>query len=549
MLPLGFIALSFLTALGCGAGNDAQLADAAAPDTGAPASFTLALSGDKLPVLQGTTATIDVTVTRAPGFAEAVAVTASGLPAGATLAPVTIAAAETHAQLVVTAAAEAPHSLPAAVTVRGAAGALEATRSLTVTVTGAPGALDTSFAGGKVIVPMGMSDDYAFAMAVQPDGKIVVAGRAAEHRGDLAIVRLERDGALDTSFGGGGKVLTDVAGGADTAYAVAVQPDGKIVVAGSATVGTSVDFVVARYRPDGALDTSFGATATPGLVTTAFGADADTAYALVLQPDGTIVVGGETYQGSATGVDFALARFDASGALDPTFGDSATPGKVVSALAPNSGRDTIYALALQNVDGEQRIVAAGGEGDFALARYTAKGQLDADFGASGKVRGLYGSVIGAARAVSVTSDGKLLVAGQRQHDFALVRLSAAGQLDPTFGGSAAGKVVTPISVDNDDEARGLALDADGKIVVAGWAYEGATTSGNFALARYASDGLLDPSFGGTGTVVTPVAAGTKADQASAVLLQIDERIPAVRVVAAGSANGSDNDFAITRYWR
>jgi uncharacterized delta-60 repeat protein len=541
--PFALVVLSLAAGLGCGSS-----AGPASPDTQPPpppAGFTLALGGDKLPVLQGATATVEVTVTREAGFTEAVTVTAGGLPAGATLVPVTIAAGETHATLTVTAAAEAPHSLPTPVTVRGAAGALEATRPLTVTVTGAPGALDTSFAGGRVVVPMGASDDYAFAMAVQPDGKLIVAGRAAEHRGDLALLRLERDGTPDATFGSGGKVLTDVAGGADTAYAVALQPDGKIVVAGSATVGTGLDFVVARYLPDGALDTGFGSAATLGLVTTAFGADADTAYALLVQRDGKIVVGGDSYQGTATGVDFALARFDASGALDPTFGDAATPGKAVTPLAGNGGRDTIYALALQ----EERIVAAGGEGDFALARYTANGQLDATFGTNGKVRALYGSVIGAARAVTVASDGKLLVAGNQQHDFALVRLSATGQLDPTFGGSAAGKVVTPLSVDNDDEARGLALDATGKIVVAGWAYEGVTTSGNFALARYASDGLLDPSFGGTGTVITPVAAGTKADQATAVLLQIDERIPAVRVVAAGSANGSNNDFAITRYWQ
>jgi uncharacterized delta-60 repeat protein len=530
-LPLGLIALSLVAALGCGASPSPQSPDAGAPDTGAPASFTIALADDKLPVLQGTTATVEITVTRAAGFADAVTVTAAGLPAGATLAPVTIAAAVTRATLVVTAAAEAPHSLPTPVTVRGAAGALEATRPLTVTVTGAPGALDTSFAGGKVIVPMGASDDYAFAMAVQPDGKLIVAGRAAEHRGDLALLRLERDGVIDTTFGSGGKVLTDVAGGADTAYAVAVQPDGKIVVAGSATVGASLDFVVARYLPSGAIDATFGAAATPGLITTAFGANSDTAYALVLQPDGKIVVGGETSQGSSTtGVDFALARFTASGALDPTFGDAATPGKVVTSIAANSGRDTIYALALQDLGGEQRIVAADGEGDFALARYTANGQIDAGFGVSGKVKGVYGSVIGAARAVAVTADGKLLIAGNHQGDFALARFSSDGKIDPTFGGSAAGKVVTPIAVDNDDEARGLALDAAGKIVAAGWANEGASTSGNFALAGYGSDGLLDPSFGGTGTVITPVAAGTKADQATAVLLQIDERIPAVRVV-------------------
>jgi uncharacterized delta-60 repeat protein len=160
-----------------------------------------------------------------------------------------------------------------------------------------------------------------------------------------------------------------------------------------------------------------------------------------------------------------------------------------------------------------------------------------------------GSTIGAARAVQVASDGALLVAGNKHHDFALVRLTSAGQVDTAFGGAAAGKVVTPVSATNWDEALGLALESDGKIVVGGWAYEGNSSSGNFALARYATDGQLDASFGGTGTVVTPVAMGTKADQGTAVSLQIDERIPAVRVVMAGYASGSNYDFAVTRFWR
>jgi uncharacterized delta-60 repeat protein len=513
------------------------------------ASFTLSLASDKLPVLQGAMASVEVTVTRKAGFAGAVTLSDAGLPAGATFAPVTIGEGETKATLVLTATAEAPHSLPTAVTIRGTSGALHDEEPLTVTVYGAPGTLDTSFAaGGKIAVPVGAGEDYAFAMAVQADGKLLVAGRAAEHKGDLAIVRLERDGALDTTFGAGGKVTTDVAGNADTAYAIAVQPDGKIVVAGAAIVtGTAPDFVVARYLPTGAPDASFG---TAGVVTTAFGDDADTAYALVIQPDGKIVVGGDSNQGtSKTGIDFALARYDADGKLDATFGDVATPGKAVTAIASSSGRDSIYALALQDVGGEKRIVAAGGEGDFVLARYTSNGQLDAGFGAGGKIARVFDSIIGAARAVQVAADGKLLVAGNTHHDFALVRLGQGGQLDATFGGSAAGKVVTPVSATNWDEAQGLALESDGKIVVAGWAYEGNSSSGNFAVARYATDGALDATFGGTGTVVTPVASGTKADQASALLLQIDERIPAVRVVVAGSANGSNNDFAIARYWR
>jgi uncharacterized delta-60 repeat protein len=546
LIALSLAAASFAAACGSSPGMGTT------PPPVEEASFTIALAAEKLPVLQGGTASVEVTLTRKAGFTGAVTLSDAGLPAGASFAPVVIAEGETKATLVATALADAPHSLPTSVTIRGTAGELHDEEPLTVTIYGAPGTLDTSFAsGGKLAVPVGIADDYAFAMAAQPDGKLLIAGRAAEHKGDLALVRLERDGAVDTSFGVAGKVMTDVAGGADTAYAVAVQADGKIVVAGAAIVtGTAPDFVVARYLPTGALDTTFGAAATPGLVTTAFGDDADTAYALVIQPDGKIVVGGESSQGtSKTGIDFALARYDANGALDATFGDVATPGKVVTAIASSSGRDSIYALALQEVAGERRIVAAGGEGDFVLARYTANGQLDVGFGAGGKIARVFDSVIGAARAVQVAADGKLLVAGNTHHDFALVRLGQSGQLDATFGGSAAGKVVTPVSATNWDEAQGLALENDGKIVVAGWAYEGNSSSGNFALARYATDGALDATFGGTGTVVTPVASGTKADQGSAVLLQIDERIPAVRVVVAGSANGSNSDFAIARYWR
>jgi uncharacterized delta-60 repeat protein len=559
--PVTLIALSLaVAAAACGgapAGTATPDAGSPTPDAGsspetspppAQAGFTLALSTDKLPVLQGATASLEVTVTRDPGFSGAVTLSDTGLPQGASFAPVTIAEDEIKVTLVATAAADAPHSLPTAVTVRGTAGTMKVEKPLTVTVYGAPGTLDTSFAGGRVIVPMGASDDYAYALAVQPDGKLLAAGRTAEHRGDLAILRLERDGTPDATFGTGGKVVADVAGAADTAYAVAVQPDGKVVVAGSTTTtDTGLDFVVARFQADGALDATFG---TGGKVTTAFGADSDTAYALLIQADGKIVVGGDSSRGSSTtGVDFALARYAADGTLDPTFGDPATPGKVLTAIAAYGGRDSIYALALQDVGGESRIVAAGGEGDFTLARYTAQGQLDVGFGTGGKVSHLFGSTIGAARAVKVAPDGKVIVAGGSQNDFGLVRLTAAGQLDTSFGGSAAGKVVTKVSATNRNEAQGLAIQDDGRIVLGGWAWEGVSSAGNFALARYMDDGLLDPTFGGTGTVLTPVAAGTKADQASAVLLQIDDRIPAVRVVAAGYASGSNYDFAITRYWR
>jgi uncharacterized delta-60 repeat protein len=169
------------------------------------------------------------------------------------------------------------------------------------------------------------------------------------------------------------------------------------------------------------------------------------------------------------------------------------------------------------------------------------------FGTRGKLTAVFGSPFGAARGGKVAPDGKIVVAGHAQHDFALARFTSGGQLDAGFG--AGGKVVTAMNMTNWDEAQGLAIDSDGKIVVAGWAYEQGSSSGNFAVARYDLSGQLDPSFGGTGMVLTEIAAKSKADQATAVLLQTDDRVPTVRLLVAGYASSSNSDFAVARYWR
>jgi uncharacterized delta-60 repeat protein len=526
---------------GTGATPDAAQPDQEPDDEPEPA-FELAASVEKLPVLQGTRASVDISVTRS-GFTGAIEVSVADLPNGVSAGALRIAAGEDHATLELDAAATAPHSLPTAVAIRGTAGELEDEAPLTVTVCGPPGSLDTSFAGGRVVMPVGASDDYAHAVAVQADGKIVVAGSNNENLDDIAVIRLERDGNLDASFGDAGVVTTAIGRGAETAHAVAVQHDGKIVVAGTTESETSgQDFALVRYTADGALDASFG---EGGVVVTSFTDDSDTAYALVLQDDGKIVVGGGANQGSSSsGTDFALARYLEDGRLDESFG---TAGKVVTSIAAYSAGDTVYALALQEIDGESRIVAAGGDGDFKLARYREDGTLDAAFGDAGKVVGLFGSVIGAARAVQVDAEGRIVVAGHSQDDFALARLDASGALDVGFGD--AGRVVTPVSATNSDEARGLAIEEGGAIVVAGFVYEGNSTSGDFAIVRYSEDGALDPSFGDSGTVITAGSAPNRRDDVSALLLQRDERVPAVRVIVAGSASDSGSDFAVARYWR
>jgi len=524
----------------CSACGDDSKPDPEPTPQPTPARFSLAVANDKVPVLQGATNTVTVTVTRETGFTGAVALAFSGLPTGASASSATIASDATKADILISAAATAPHSLPTTVTVTGTSGEASATKTFTVTVRGPAGSVDTSFASGKAITTVGQSEDYAEALAVQPDGKVIVVGRTAAATTDFAVVRYNRDGDLDTGFGTGGKVTTPINAASDEAYAVALQGDGKILVAGTTEVSASgYDFALVRYNADGSLDTGFG---TGGKVTTAFGNGPDKAYAIAVQPDGKIVIGGEATF-TATGYDFALARYNADGSLDTGFG---TGGKVTTSLKADTGRDVVFSLAQQTVGGQPRIVAVGGDGDFLLARYTSAGALDTGFGTGGKVVGLFGSVIGSARASALTADGKLVVAGDANDGFALVRLTEAGALDTSFG--TAGKVITQVNEGNSDVATALAVQSDGKLVVGGWTYTGGSSSGDFAVLRFEATGAPDTTFGSGGTVTTPVASGTKSDQAKAAALQVDERVPVTRILLAGSANEANNDFAVTRYW-
>ncbi|MBA2945460.1 DUF11 domain-containing protein [Streptomyces himalayensis] len=397
----------------------------------------------------------------------------------------------------------------------------------------APGDLDPTFdTDGKVTTDFAGRFDQANGVVVQPDGKIVTAGQSSTFAGgDFALARYNTDGSLDTSFDTDGRVTTDF-GGNDGANGVVVQPDGKIVAAGfAATDGT--DFALARYNTDGSLDTSFD---TDGKVTTDFtlnGPANDVALGLALQDDGKIVAAGNSNSGGS--IDFALARYDIDGSLDTDFD---VDGKVTTDFA--GGQDRANAVVVQ-ADG--RIVAAGqgesgGDGfDFALARYDIDGSLDTDFDADGTVTTDFGGTDN-GRGVALQTDGKIVAAGTSDSggssDFALARYDIDGSLDTDF--DADGTVTTDFG--GTDNARGVVVQTDGKIVAAGTSDSG--DGGDFALARYNSNGSLDTSFGTGGTVTTDFG-GT--DEAHAVALQTDGKI-----IAAGlSAPGEALDFALARY--
>ena len=414
-------------------------------------------------------------------------------------------------------------------TIYNAGGAGNCTDAVMPSSTGIP---DTSFGtGGKVITPVGNSNDRAYSIAIQPDGKIVAAGYSySSSNNDFAVVRYNTDGTLDTSFGGTGKVVTPVGNSTDRAYSIAIQPDGKIVAAGYSSRGSNDDFALVRYNTDGTLDTSFG---TSGKVITPVGNSTDVVTSVAIQPDGKIVAAG--YSSSSSTYDFALVRYNTDGTLDTSFG---TGGKVVTPVG--NSNDEAFSVAMQ-ADG--KIVAAGysyssSNDDFALVRYNTDGTLDTSFGGTGKVVTPVGNSDDEALSVAIQADGKIVAAGYSigsTYDFALVRYNTDGTLDTSFGTS--GKVITPVG-NSDDGEYSIAIQPDGKIVAAGYSYNSSTY--DFALVRYNTDGTLDTSFGTGGKVVTPV--GNSTDVVTSVAMQADGKI-----VATGYSIGSTYDFALVRY--
>lgn len=341
------------------------------------------------------------------------------------------------------------------------------------------GSPDTAFdTDGQVTTDFGGNNDSITAVALQPDGKIVAAGVTfVGSVFDFALARYHADGSLDTSFGDGGRVQTDFGFGADGAQAIALQPDGKIVAAGFATAvrGGLEDFGLARYLTNGALDMTFG---TGGKVMTAVSSSDESAQALALQPDGKIVAVGYARFGGQQ--DFALVRYLTNGLLDMTFN---ADGMVTTSLSPTHDRASAAVLQPDGRIVAAGFASTSSTADFALARYTAAGALDPTFDGDGQVTTDFGSKDDSAADVELQPDGKIVVVGNSimglRRDFAIARYDPNGMLDATF--DTDGKVTTNFGL-GDDSASALALQPDGKIVAVG----NAVINGrqDFALARY-----------------------------------------------------------------
>jgi uncharacterized delta-60 repeat protein len=397
------------------------------------------------------------------------------------------------------------------------------------------GTLDTGFGNnGIVTTQIGTEGDFADAMVIQPDGKIVLAGSTTTNNVSVfCLTRYLSNGSLDSTFDADGIVTTTVSAFNNRAYAIGLQANGKLVVAGYANNNSQSDFALVRYHTDGRLDSTFNST---GTVITDLGTASDIARSLVIQPDGKIVVAGRTNNG--TQMEFALVRYQANGTLDSTFNADG-----IATTAMGTALAGAVSVGLQ-ADGKLVVAGSsddGSEFDFALLRYKTDGSLDNTFDTDGKLTTVIGPDDDIANALAIQADGKIVVAGRSSNGsagfaYALARYNPDGSPDNNF--DADGKLTTVFSTAL-SEATAVLIQPDGKILAAGHADN--VTTIEMAVLRYNSNGSLDSTFNGNGKVST--AVGTMEDIATAVALQTDGKI----VVAGFSFDSPRNIFALARY--
>lgn len=406
---------------------------------------------------------------------------------------------------------------------------------LTSKVDAQPGTLDLTFGGsGYVITKLSNGTDMGYDIAIQNDQKIVVVGTSDGDGRDFSIVRYNTNGTLDSSFGTDGKIITPVVPSYnDIAFAIVIQNDGKIVVAGESSDGSVYDISIIRYNINGTLDTSFG---IGGKVTYDLNNTNDKVRSLALQSDGKIIVTG--YAFANTIPDVGIIRCNTDGSIDSAFG---TNGRIITHIGSPTTRTQAESVIVQP-DGKIIIVAnpAIANCDFALLRYNCNGSLDSTYGNNGVAFiNIANSYSYYAYDAVLQNDGKIVVSGHisgSQNGYFAARFNTNGSLDILFGTS--GVVITNFALAA--HGYGIALDHNEKIIVVGGSTYQAPNSG-FALARYNTNGTLDSAFGENGTVSTIFENGNCSKKAA---IQNDNKI-----VVAGYANDRNlgRVFAVARY--
>ena len=407
------------------------------------------------------------------------------------------------------------------------------------------GTLDPTFAdGGQFVTDFGAKLHSVNAIAFQPDAKIILAVSAPYglfSTDNFELVRLLPNGALDATFGSGGRATLDLADPqGEAATALALLPDGKILVGG--LLGTAFDPVLARFTAAGMVDTTFG---TLGRVT--FNEPDDHRLVnlqLLPLPDGQLMLASMTNQWQNGPKQLALLRLQADGTSDPTFADGGE-------LLWSPGNSVAKALLVQRdhkivVGGYTSYNKQGGPGDWTLLRYNPDGSLDPSFDGDGKIVTAFREGVGNAwvQSLALQPDDKIVALGQiyfpadERYGAGVIRYTPAGMLDPTFG--AGGQLTTPLPLELTETNHVLLLQPDGKIVAAGNAT--VDSQATFVLVRLLADGAVDQTFGRDGQATTAFVA-----QATLRALALQ---PDGKLVAAGHARDPQtfrDSFVLVRY--
>jgi uncharacterized delta-60 repeat protein len=522
--------LAFAVALVAGACGDSAPGSNMHPDMTAP-DFTFSVAPAPVRVVRGSSQPLNVTLMRTGGFADTVTVTVSGLPAAVTAAPLTIDAGSDAGTLVFDSTNAAVLGTSATVEITASAGALSHTLTVQLYVQGPHGSLDYSFNGtGYAIIPLGTAavNDAAHGVAITPSGQIIVVGGGALNITSNTIagaIALTADGQLDGTVFSAGKFIGSFTPGSNTNdhfFAVAVQPDGKIVAAGRA----GSHLLLARFSSAGVLDNTFGVN---GFVIE-YSFDG-AAYSLAVEPDGTIALGG--YNASAA--TYMFVHYSTTGAIMgglrpvPT---SAQPGGIFRGVAT---RD----------DG--KLLAVGPMGNaICMARYDLEDLLDSSF--AGTSPGWVMARLGQNNsdhpgALVMAPDHSFYVASISSrggyNDATVAHFLEGGTLDGGFNG--VGWVGTPTNSAalDFDKPVALAWHPDGQVVLAYTLDNGGALQQDFAWARVTSDGLIASE---TKVVSTDFSGG--GDFVGDVAVQPDGRIVVVGTVTANSRE----NFGVARYW-
>ncbi|GAC1423711.1 MAG: hypothetical protein NVSMB67_22820 [Flavisolibacter sp.] len=359
------------------------------------------------------------------------------------------------------------------------------------------------------------------------------------------------DGTLDQAFGNNADgTSTNFPGGnlllSFTNQKIIVLPNKKILQVFSVSNGLNAphDFGIAQYTAQGDLDNSFNST---GIVITDLGGD-DYATSVAVQTNGNIIVAGYTINTTSGRGSFALVQYNSSGSLDPGFGSSGI------LIRPIGYDDRAYSVAVEPTSGKITVAGfsapnVGGATQIALARFDKLGNPDISLNGTGKIVTATNTQNNEAYSLALQLDGKIVVAGNRvatpslKKEFLILRYTSSGGLDPSFA-SGAGYVATNINASGDDYANSVALQSDGMILAAGTSNNG--VQNRFAIVRYQPNGLLDAGFFDPANSPLPgvvVTAIGSNDIAFQVMQQLDNRL----VVAGASSNGKDSDFVLARY--